>query len=310
MNDWLPSLNALRAFETVSRHLNYRKAAEELHVTPAAVKQLVAKLEDSLGIPLLEKRGRGIVLTGAGSVASGDLSKAFTQIAQSVEKLRIRSARKSLIISVDPSFAASWLIPRLDDFRSLNPDIDVLLDSSVRIVDLEHGTTDIAIRFAVPVDEELFTYRLFDEKLAALCSPSLARGPPKLTRIEDLEQVRLLRWDLSEFDWAGDTQKWNQWEHWLEQVGASHVNPGEGLRINDYNLALQAAIAGQGMIIGSLPVLASFLESNLLCSPFPEIAETNVGYDLVTTKSARSRPDVKRFVDWIINKTETLDPQN
>lgn len=305
MSDWLPSLNALRAFETVSRHLNYRKAAEELHVTPAAVKQLVAKLEDSLGVSLLEKRGRGIALTRAGSVVSGDLSKAFTQIAQSVDKLRIQSARKRLIISVDPSFAASWLIPRLDEFRSLNPDIDVLVDSSMRIVDLEHGTTDIAIRFAVPVVEELFTYRLFDEKLSALCSPSLAKGPPKLSRIEDIEQVRLLRWDLSEFEWAVDTQKWNQWKYWLEQVGASHVNPGEGLRINDYNLALQAAIAGQGMIIGSLPVLANLLDSNLLCSPFPEIADTDVGYDLVTTKPAQSRSDVKQFVDWIIEKTKT-----
>ncbi len=83
------------------------------------------------------------------------------------------------------------------------------------------------------------------------------------------------------------------------------MNPGEGLRINDYNLAVQAAIAGQGMIIGSLPVLANLLESNLLCSPFPEVAITDVGYDLVTTKSAQSRPEVKQFVDWIIGKTES-----
>ncbi len=302
MSSWLPSLNSLRAFETVARHLNYRAAAAELHVTPAAVKQLVKKLEDSLSVTLLAKKGRGLELTDEGKLISSDLSRGFAYISDSVQRLRKRSARKQLIISVDPSFAAAWLIPNLEEFRSHNPDLDIFVDSSMRIVDLETDSADIAIRFGVPVNRNYFTLRLYDEALAALCSPMLANGPPKLSSIEDISHVRLLKWDLSEFGWSKTTQQWNQWRYWLDQVGASHVEPGEGLQINDYNLAVQAAIAGQGMIIGSLPVLASLIEQKLLCNPFREVAHPDIGYDLVALHSAFSNPDVKNFVDWISAK--------
>lgn len=299
MSDWLPSLNALRAFETVARHLNYRLAAAELHVTPAAVKQLVAKLEDSLAVSLLEKKGRGLELTNEGKLISSDLSRSFTQISESVQRLRKQTARKRLIISVEPSFAAAWLIPRLDEFRAENTDVDVLVDSSMRIVDLEHDAADIAIRFGVPTNKNYYTIRLFDESLAALCNPSIAKG---LEQIEDIEKVTLIRWDLSEFEWAINTQQWNHWRYWLYEVGAEHIEPSEGLRINDYNLAVQAALAGQGMIIGSLPVLRSLIDQKLLCNPFKEVAHTNIGYDLVTLDSSLSNPYVKKFINWISNK--------
>lgn len=299
MGDWLPSLNALRAFETVSRHLNYRQAADELHVTPAAVKQLVGKLEDAVGTSLLEKRGRGLALTPAGAAVSNDLSRAFRQITDSVEKVRMMAGRQRLIVSVDPSFAAAWLVPRLEVFRIKNPDIDVLIDSSMQIVDLDRSDADIALRFGVPSDDSLVTHRLFDEQLCAFCSPSLAKGPPGINRLQDLERVTLLRWDLSQFEWASNTRKWNSWKHWLAQIGASHITPGKGLRFNDYNLAVQAAIAGQGIVLGSWPILQSLVEANLLITPFPETAITGIGYDLVTTKKALDRDEVRSFLEWI-----------
>ena len=302
MQHSLPSLNALRAFETVSRHLNYRRAADELHVTPAAVKQLVTKLEVSLSIQLFEKKGRCIQLTKVGRSLSNDLSTGFTQIIHSIERVRKQSSRKCLIISVDPSFASSWLIPKLAEFRTLNPELDLLVDASMRVVDLENDNTDIAIRFGVPSNSRFYTQRLFDERLAALCSPIILKGPNKLSKIENLQHVKILRWDLSEFEWARNTQRWNHWKYWLEQVGASHVTPGPGLRVNDYNMALQAAIAGQGMIIGSLPILADMIEQNILCNPFNKVAETDLGYDLVTTQSSLSNIDVRKFVAWISEK--------
>ena len=289
MKNWLPSLNALRAFETVSRHLNYRQAADELHVTPAAVKQLVAKLEDTLGTPLLERRGRHLVLTPAGAFVSGDLSKAFRQINESVEKVRVMAGRQRLIVAVDPSFASAWLVPRLEVFRGKNADIDVLIHSSTQIVDLDRSDSDIAIRFGVPFDDNLVTHRLFDERICAFCSPLIAKGPPAINRLEDLERVTLLCWDLSQFEWASNTRKWNSWKHWLAQVGGKHISLDNGLRFNDYNLAVQAAITGQGMVLGSWPILQSLVEANLLVNPFPAMAITDIGYDLVTTEKALER---------------------
>jgi LysR family glycine cleavage system transcriptional activator len=302
MSDWLPSLNALRAFEAVSRHLNYRRAAEELNVSAAAVKQLIGKLEDSLGTRLLQRRGRGIALTPQGLAGCDEISLAFRRLTSAVATMRKGGQRRRLIVSVEPSFATAWLVPRLDGFRSLNPDVDVLIDSSLQLVDLEHGAADIAIRFGGVPTPGLVTQRLFDEELCALCSPALARAGRGIRQLEDLETVTLLHWDLSQLEWAYATRKWMGWTPWLERVGASHIQPGVGLRFGDYNLALQAAIAGQGVILGSTPILRSLIEAGLLISPFPDSVKTDIGYDLVTTERVRQIPEVTSFSEWIIRE--------
>lgn len=305
MSDWLPSLNALRAFETVSRHLNYRQAAEELSVSPAAVKQLVRKLEDALGIKLLERRGRGMVLTPEGEAASRDLSQAFIQINDVVGGIRARHFAPRLVVSTDPSFAALWLVPRLADFKTKYPEISVLIDSTTEIADLHRGDADIAIRFGAEIDADLYACRLFDEELCAFCSPSLAKGPPRIKRLKDLERAPLLRWDLSDSEWAVTTKKWNRWSYWLAQVGAESIRPEQGFRFSDYNLAVQAAIAGQGFIIGSTPILHSSIKANLLVNPFPEVAITDIGYDLIATETSRCRPEVTTFMDWLIEEASS-----
>ena len=303
MGDWLPSLNALRAFEAVSRHLSYRDAAEELHVTPAAVKQLVQKLEDTLGTPLVQRRGRGITLTRAGVVGLSDLHNAFKQITSAVEKMRLLKQRKSLTITVEPSFATAWLVRRLDAFKSKNPEVDVLIDSSMRIVDLEREAADIGIRYGVKPSKELIVHRLFDDETLAVCSPSLAKGPPALKQLSDLKNVTLLHMDLTDMEWMSfSTSHWYDWQTWLATVGAGEIKPGQGLRFNDYNLAVQAAIAGQGVVLGSWPMVRNAIEANLLVSPFIERARTNIGYDLVVTKEAMARPEVAGFVEWILEE--------
>lgn len=304
MTDWLPSLNALRAFEAASRHLNYRLAAEELSVSPAAVKQLVAKLEQAVGAPLLRRKGRGLALTAAGEAGRSDLFQAFAQIAGAVGKMRAGNRRRRLIVSVEPSFATAWLVPRLDRFRQANPDVDVLIDSSLQIVDLAGGRADIAVRFGGQRDPRLVTHRLFDEQLCALCSPTLAAEGAGLARLEDLERVTLLHWDLSQAQWAASTRRWMEWTRWLAHAGAGHVVPGEGLRFTDYNLAVQAAIAGQGVVLASWPILRDLIEAKLLVSPFAERVDTDIGYDLVTTERALARGEVRSFLDWIVAEAE------
>jgi len=306
MSDWLPSLNALRAFEVVARHLNYRLAAEELNVSPAAVKQLVGKLEEAVGAALVERRGRGLALTANGAAGCADLSQAFQQMAAAVENLRAKQHRKRLIVSVEPSFATAWLVPRLDNFRAGHPDIDVLLDSSMQIVDLERGAADIAIRFGRKPKAELMGTRLFDEELSAFCNPSLANTRPRIRQLKDLQHVSLLHWDLTQYPWASATRKWMDWKSWLNRAGADDIPPGRSLHFSDYNLALQAAIAGQGVILGSTPVLARLVDAGLLVDPFNIRVATDIGYDLVTTERAKLRPEVAYFIAWITTEAGTF----
>lgn len=306
MPPWLPSLNALRAFEVLARHLNYRLAADELNVSPAAVKQLVAKLEDTLGVRLVERRGRGLALTANGAAGCVELSKALELMAGAVEVMRARAQRKRLIVSAEPSFATAWLVPRLDEFRAGHPDIDVLLDSSLHIVDLERGAADLAIRFARKPGGRLIGTRLFDEVLSAYCSPGLANGWPKLRQLKDLRHVTLLHWDLSQYPWASATRKWMDWKAWLGNAGADDIPAGGNLHFSDYNLALQAAIAGQGVILGSKPVLARLVDAGLLVDPFKVSVTTDIGYDLATTERAKSRAEVEYFIDWMIAEAGAL----
>ncbi len=304
MTKWLPSLNTLRAFEVVSRHLNYRMASEELNVTPAAVKQLVRKLEDSLGSCLLERQGRGLVLTKRGQLAAAGLRVGFNHIADAVETARFHN-KSQLVVTSDPSFASLWLVPRLDKYRLEFPEINVLVDSSPQIVNLSTGAADIAIRFGTREDASLNTHRLFNEQLCAYCSPSFLERGSTLKRVEDLENVPLLRWQLADYQWARETAKWNRWQYWLDAVGAGHVRPGLGLSFNDYNLAIQSAIAGHGVVLGSKPILKDLVEAKLLVSPLDEVAITDIGYDLVMTARAQTESVVMAFKDWLINEAES-----
>lgn len=302
MDHWLPSLNALRAFEAVCRHLNYVRAAEELRVTPAAVKQLVHKLEQAVGTELVRRNGRGLAILPAGQAGVEALSAGFAQIDRAVQRMRSHTGKQRLIVSVEPSFATAWLVPRLERFRNSNTDVDVLIDSSLRLTDLARGEADIAIRFGGEPDDRLVTNRLFDERLCAFCSPALARGGQGLRQVDDLRHATLIHWDISDLTWALSTRRWMGWQPWLEQVGATHVNWRRGIRFNDYNLAVQAAIAGQGVILGSLPILRDLVDAGLLVNPLAEVVLTDIGYDIVTTTHALERPEVRCFADWILQE--------
>ena len=302
MSDWLPSLNALRAFEAVSRHLSYREAAEELHVTPAAVKQLVQKLEESLNTKLVRRHGRGIALTKTGIEGVSELHLGFKQLGTAVAKMRETHARQSLTITAEPSFAITWLVKRIDTFKRAHPEIDVLIDSSLRVMDLQRERIDIAIRYGVKPAPDQISHRLFDDETLAVCSAAVAEGPPKLEQLSDLQNVPLINIGATYAEWSPIAQSLFDWKSWFKTVGVTDITPGPGLHFNDYNLAIQAAIAGQGVVLGSWPLVKDAIESGLLVAPFEECAKTDVGYDLVTTNDAINKPEVAAFVEWILEE--------
>ncbi|EPJ49736.1 MAG: hypothetical protein OFPI_22950 [Osedax symbiont Rs2] len=296
----LPSLNTLRAFETVARHLNSPLAAEELHVPPAAVKQLVSRLETSIGVRLLQRKGRGLELTSAGLAGLGDLTLAMAHMKSAVEHMLEEQHTKQLIITVEPSFSSAWLIPQLAQFRILYPDISVLIDSSAQLVDLQRSNVDIAIRYGTQKDNNLVQQRLFNDQILPACAADFASSLPSSGQLTDLQAASLIHWDTSQLDAAESSRQWFVWDNWLAHFGVHKMAGKEGLHFSDYSQALQAAIAGQGVILVSKPILSKLFQSGLLTCPFEEKATPDIGYDIVTSKQAIQRPEIVAFVNWIL----------
>ncbi len=307
MSHPFPSLNALRAFEALSRHLHYPSAAEELNVSPAAVKQLVSKLESLIGARLVERRGRGLVITPVGMAGLEDLGGAMTLMTSSVQKMREPDRSRRLIVSVEASMATTWLVPKLVEFRSRHPQINVLIDSSQEVVDLRRSDVDVAIRYGVESERSLVVNRLFEDRIFPVCSPAFANGPVRLESLTDLSAVPLIHWDLAKMTWARTTKKWFNWQSWLSHVGAASIATDKGLYFSDYGLAVQAAIASQGIVLASWPILKDVIDAGLLVQPFAEEVVTDIGYDVATTEYARQRPEVDVFVSWIMETSKQTD---
>lgn len=306
----LPSLNALRAFEAVSRHLSYTEAARELNVTPAAVKQLVSKLEASIGTQLVARKGRDLYLTETGNAGRGSLAGGFQQLVASVSEMQADSRRERLVVSAEPFFAAQWLVPRLNRFKELHHNAEVLIDSSMEIVDLERRDADISIRYGVAPNPAHAEFRLFEDRIFPVCSPRLVEEEPNLKSIEDLSKATLLHWDLSHMDWAGSTARWFSFSNWLAQADAQDIEPAHNLHFSDYNQAIQAAIAGHGVVLGSWPILRDAFESGLLIAPFEESVLTDIGYDVVSTRQALASPHIAQFKDWLLKEANAQPKWN
>ena len=196
-----------------------------------------------------------------------------------------------------------WLVPKLDDFRASFPRVSVLIDSSQEIVDLQRSDVDVAIRYGVAAQGDLVTHRLFDDVIFPACSPSLLEGPPKLRRLSDLKHVPLIHWDISQLDWAHTTRNWFVWKNWFARIGAHSVEGSSTLHFNDYGQAVQAAVAGQGIVLASWPILRGVFETGHLVRPFKQSLTSEIGYDLVTTKAAQKRKEVTAFIDWVREMT-------
>jgi LysR family glycine cleavage system transcriptional activator len=221
----------------------------------------------------------------------------------------MRSFEKNqrLVITCEPSFASAWLVPKLNKFKEVHPNIEVLIDSSPKIVSLSDGSVDIAIRFGInDYSSNLIVRRLYQEYLAPYCSPSLVNK--NIKNFEEIERFPLLRWDTSQFNWSNNTRRWMEWENWIKYAKQNqNLNLKYGSKFTDYNLALQCAIAGQGFILGSTPVLKGIIEKGLLVDPFNLSIKTDLGYDVVVTKKSYSKIEVQNFIEWISNEKESLN---
>ncbi len=295
MAERLSSLNALRAFEAAARHRSFKKAAGELHVTTAAVSQQVKLLELDLGTKLLRRVDGEWQLTEAGRAGAADLTQGFESIAAGLRKIRGLGRRRRLTVSVVPSFAATWLVARLDRFRQAHPDIDLLLDATMELADLGRGDADIAVRYGAGAFPDLDCERLFADDIFPVASPRLLKGPHPLREPRDLRHHTLLH-----LEWSWQRAGWPDWAMWLRSAGVREVDAERGPRFTQHSMALQAAVEGQGVALGTTSHAADHVAAGRLVSPFDLCMPTHFAYFVVTPPDRTKEPAIAAFRDWLI----------
>ena len=288
----LPPLHALRAFEAVARCLSFRRAGEELLITQSAVSHHIRALEDDLGAKLFVRKARGVELTPEGERYFETVRRAFGLIASGTSDLRGRTGKARVRVSLLPSFAANWLVPRLARFTAAHPDIDLVLDPTLQLADLNAGDADLAIRYGDGRWDGVDSRLLMAERLTPVASPALLAKGPKIKAPADVLKYPLLV-ALHPYEW----------EAWAEAVGLDLAGVPM-IKLTDFNIIVQAAIEGQGIAIARLLLIADRLRSGALVQPCPQIVSSpRVGHWLVTAKRASLTAAARRFVDWLVDET-------
>ena len=316
MNYRLPPLNALRAFEAAARHLSFRKAAEELHVTPAAVSHQMKILEDQLGVQLFRRLTRAIELTEVGRSFLPKLREGFDNFAQAVERVHAFEKTGGLTVDVAPSFAIKWLIPRLYRFVTAHPDIDVRISANMRLVDGRRRTAhnslaadgdlaadaDIDIRLGTGKYPRCRVDKLFEVSLTPLCSPRLLEGMRPLRKPQDLRYHALLHDDTLDV-----SEGRPDWAMWLKAAGAEDVESNRGPHFNHPILGIEAAIDGLGVVLGNKQLAAHDLATGRLVAPFELSLTMNLAYYAVSPEATADRPKVALFREWLL--AEASNPE-
>lgn len=302
----LPSLDFLRGFEAAGRRASFTRAADELFLTQSALSRQVKALEDALGAPLFERRHRALALTPAGAAFHREVTESLRALAVAAEQVTGRTRDPGLTITTTVSFASLWVIPKLPAFRARHPQVEVYVSADDRTVDLNRGDVDVAIRYLgenVPLD----AIRLFGERMFPVVSPAVANDPKTpLRKPADLRNHVLLHLD----DPDGRVP-WLNWQTWLAANGEPQLKAAGSLRFSIYDQVVQAAIGGQGVALGRLPMVSELLEAGRLAAPFPKRYDSQRGYYVLVAPHAQTRPDVVAFVEFLreqaVNVGSALD---
>ena len=290
-------LNALRAFEASARHQSFVKAAEELSVTPAAVSHQVKKLEKFLGLPLFRRQPRGLLLTNSGQLLLPGLGEVFLRLDKTMERVIDSDSRGTLTLSVAPTFAVMWLIPRLQKFYERHPDIDVRISTGLSLVDFQRDDFDAAIRLGSGKWFGLEAIKLFDESVTPMCSPRLLEGPDTLKTPDDLRKHVLIHNHSMDYDPAAPT-----WLTWLEAAGASDVDASRGAHFSLPDHGLQASIDGAGVVLGWRSLAAKDIAAGRVVAPFDLTLPLGSSFYLAYPEANSRRPNITAMRDWLMQE--------
>jgi LysR family glycine cleavage system transcriptional activator len=282
----LPPLSALRPFEAAARLESFSRAAEELHLTHGAVSRQVRALEDHLGAALFTRHGKRVALTIAGRAFAERVRNALQEIAQAAEALGDRRRANRLTVSVLPSFASRWLMPRLIRFMDANPGIEVNVLASTVLANFANDEVDIAIRFGRGPWPPLVCEEFLDDEYFPVASPKFNRGRlPKEPK--DLLGVRIIR------------EERDYWHEFFAAAGVPLDAPLAGHSFNDSTYALQAAARGEGIALGRRSIIGEDLQRGTLKRLFRIAVPSRETYWFVSSRALAETPKVKAFRDWV-----------
>lgn len=283
----------LRAFDVAARHLNLSAAAEEMSVTHAAVSRQVKQLEERLGVTLFERLPRGLKLTAHGALLAEGTREAFDRLASAIEDVSAPAVRRRLTISTFSSLSARWLMPRVQAFTSLFPEVDLQVVTTSRLADFSREDVDIALRFGTGQYPALHVVPLFKPREIVVASPALLKRGPPLKTLADLKHYTLLHDDSH-----------RTWVHWLHAVGAKGVNARRGIICGDRNSLIQAALEGQGVGIASEVFAASELAAGRLVRVFDLEVTSEFAIFAVCLPRRLSDPMISGALDWLLHEAQ------
>ncbi|NNE82754.1 MAG: transcriptional regulator GcvA [Alphaproteobacteria bacterium] len=289
----LPSTMALRAFEVAARRLNFTHTARELNLTQGAVSHQIRELETRLGVSLFERQGRGLQLSTAGERYLPFVQDALDRLRAGTRALEASEPGRSLTVSLSPPFAAKWLVPRLGAFLASHPDLDLRISAAMQHVSFAGDGIDMAIRHGDGNWPDLHVTRLWTEDIFPVCSPALLASGPPLDDIADLANHVLIH-DRSRSGWPS----------WLDKLGAdpSGIDLERGPGFNDTSLAIDAAVAAQGVALSRGALVAGDLAAGRLVQPLRETLPAPFAYWIVCPQAAAEQPNIVRFRNWLLEE--------
>ena len=286
----LPFLNGIRAFEAAARAKGFAKAADELHVTPAAISRMVRLLEQRIGVPLFERKPNRLALTAAGIAYQAGLSQIFDQLANLTAQVTAIAGSRVLTIGVGPTFATRWLIPRLAKFQKKEPELEVRFVTGGATVPYNDEWT-CGIRLGHGDWPDFAADRLFAADLTPVCSPATAK---RLKTPNDLRNATLLRVAHAADDWA----------RWFKAAGLAKAR-ARGPEFEYYGQAIQAAADGVGIAMGISPYVDDDLKAGRLVAPFDLSVSKGEHWYLIYRAGRKDEPAFQAFRAWVIRVART-----
>lgn len=300
----IPGLQSLKAFDASARHLSFTRAAEELHVTPAAVSHQIKELEEMIGVSLFQRTSRHMQLTRQGLILRPAIADALDGLTRALQRIRQSESPTQIRVTASPSIAAKWLVPRLDRFLDMVPGADVRIDVSSSVLDFDRDDVDVAIRFGDGNYPGLAVDKLFHDTVFPVCSPALLKGRKPLREPRDLALHTLIH-----LDYEAQGAVWPNWRMWMLAAGIGDFNDTRGLHFSQTSLAVQAAIDGLGVALGDSTLVADDIAAGRLIKPFELALKSppQFAYHLITRNNLSNRPIVKAFRGWVLDEAALTD---
>ena len=295
MSDRLPPLTALRAFDAAARHMSFAKAADELSVTPAALSFQIKSLEEHFGAPLFHRLNRAVELTEAGKALAPVTAEGFNTLSSGWRAARRLLDEQTLNVTAGPAFTAKWLAPRLYEFAQSHPEVELRFSASLKIMDFARDAIDVAIRFGTEVDPTVYSLPLAREWVCPVMTPALADRFPTL---ESLVGAPLIYDDSINF-----LKPKCDWQAWFHAVGIEFA-PTHGPHFSQADHAIDAALAGVGVVLGRRALVVKDIDEGRLVIPFKKALLTSGRFHFLCPLGTEDRPQIKAFREWMLREID------